>query len=134
MINSTKFKKYKKFPLYKFLFNDWPEKINTSSILLSSKTLKKFYRTTNPYRWNYLAIDVQLVLFFYYKNKFEYIDEILTKKIENINNLDSTFKNIFTEIYWLRRLEQHKFTQKLIKRNYNLDYLLTLFFLKLFTK
>lgn len=134
LTNSTKFKKYKKFPLYKFLFNDWPEKINTSSILLSSKTLKKFYRTTNPYRWNYLAIDVQLVLFFYYKNKFEYIDEILTKKIENINNLDSTFKNIFTEIYWLRRLEQHKFTQKLIKRNYNLDYLLTLFFLKLFTK
>ena len=131
---SSSFKKYKKFFLYKFLFNDWPEKINTSSILLSSKSLKKFYKTTNPYQWKYLAIDVQLVLYFYYKNKFEYIDEILIKKLENINNLDSTFKNIFTKIFWLRRLEQHKFTQKLIKRNFFFDYLLTLFFLKLFKK
>jgi len=42
LFNSKNHKKYKKLSLYKILFNDWPEKINTSSILLSSKKLKNF--------------------------------------------------------------------------------------------
>ena len=53
--------------LYKKLFNDWPEKINTSSIVISADLLKKFYRNHNPYFWKYLAIDVQVVLYYFYK-------------------------------------------------------------------
>ena len=118
--------------LYKFLFNDWPEKINTSSILLSSKALKKFYRRANPYQWNYLAIDVQLVLYFYYRNKFVFLNEILTLKRENINNLDKRYSNYFSKIYWSRRLEQHNMTKRNSGRNNFFDRLITIFFLKIF--
>ena len=130
--NSTSHKKYKKLFLYKFLFNDWPEKINTSSILLSSKALKTFYKKTNPYRWKYLAIDVQLVLYFYYRKKFVFLNEILTLKRENINNLDKKYSNYFSKIYWLRRLEQHNMTERNSGRNNIFDRLITIFFLKIF--
>ncbi len=130
--NSKSYKKYKKLFLYKFLFNDWPEKINTSSILLSSKTLKKFYKTTDPYRWKYLAIDVQLVLYFYYKKKFIFLNEILTLKRENIKNLDKKYSNYLSKIYWLRRLEQHNMTQINSGRNNIFDRLITIIFLKIF--
>ena len=132
LTDSTSHKKYKKLFLYKFLFNDWPEKINTSSILLSSKALKKFYRTTNPYRWKYLAIDVQLILYFYYRNKFVFLNKILTLKRENINNLDKKYSNYFSKIYWLRRLEQHNMTERNSGRNNFFDRLITIFFLKIF--
>lgn len=132
LTNSKSNKGYKKLLLYKFLFNDWPEKINTSSILLSSKALKKFYRRANPYQWNYLAIDVQLVLYFYYRNKFVFLNEILTLKRENINNLDKRYSNYFSKIYWSRRLEQHNMTKKNSGRNNFFDRLITIFFLKIF--
>ena len=132
LTNSSNHKKYKRLFLYKLLFNDWPEKINTSSILLSSKTLKKFYRTTNPYRWKYLAIDVQLILYFYYRKKFVFINEILTLKRENINNLDKKYSNYLSKIYWLRRLEQHNMTQINSGRNNIFDRLITIIFLKIF--
>ena len=132
LTNSANHKKYKKLFIYKLLFNDWPEKINTSSILLSSKALKKFYRTTNPYRWKYLAIDVQLVLYFYYRNKFVFLNKVLTLKRENINNLDKVYSNYFSKIYWLRRLEQHNMTKRNSGRNNVFDRLITVFFLKIF--
>ena len=132
LTHSTSHKKYKKLFLYKFLFNDWPEKINTSSILLSSKTLKIFYKKTNPYRWKYLAIDVQLVLYFYYKKKFVFLNEILTLKRENINNLDKKYSNYLSKIYWLRRLEQHNMTKRNSGRNNIFDRLITIIFLKIF--
>ena len=131
LTNSTNHKKYKRLFLYKLLFNDWPEKINTSSILLSSKTLKKFYKTTNPYRWKYLAIDVQLILYFYYRKKFVFINEILTLKRENINNLDKKYSNYFSKIYWLRRLEQHNMTIRNSNRNNFFDRFITIFFSKI---
>lgn len=121
LTNSTKSKRYKKYPLYKFLFNDWPEKINTSSILLSSKTLKKFYRANNPYQWKYLAIDVQVILYSYYKKKFVFLNKILTSKRENINNLDKKYSNYFSKIYWIRRIEQHKLTKLLSNKTNFLD-------------
>jgi len=131
LTNSKNYKKYKKLFLYKFLFNDWPEKINTSSIILSSKMLKKFYKTTDPYRWKYLAIDVQLVLYFYYKKKFIFLNEILTLKRENINNLDKKYSNYLSKIYWLRRLEQHNMTIRNSNRNNFFDRFITIFFSKI---
>ena len=92
-------KVYKELLLYKKLFNDWPEKINTSSIVLHGNLLKNFYKVHNPYKWKFLAIDVQLILFYFYKNKFVHLDKILTFKKENINNLDKTFTNYFKKKY-----------------------------------
>ncbi len=121
-------KVYKELLLYKKLFNDWPEKINTSSIVLHGNLLKNFYKVHNPYKWKFLAIDVQLILFYFYKNKFVHLDKILTFKKENINNLDKTFTNYFKKKYWVRRYEQHKMTEQLSNKINFVDRLLTIFF------
>lgn len=134
-IYNSKVKNYKELKLFRILFNDWPQNINTSSILISGNLLKKFYKNTNPYLWRYLAIDVQLVLYYYYKKKFKFIDKVLTLKIENINNLDKKFSNFTKKIFWERRLEQHNLTNMLSGKNNFLDkclshcfkYLLNLF-------
>ena len=127
---SNKF--YKKFLIYKKLFNDWPEKVNTSSILISGNLLKNFYKKSKPYNWKYLAIDIQLVLFYFYKNKFNFVDEVLTEKIENINNLDKKFSNYIKKIYWIRRMEQHELTKILSGKMNYLDRFISLFFQKIF--
>jgi hypothetical protein len=129
---SKKYKKYKKNFLYKNLFNDWPEKINTSSIVISAKKLKKFYLENNPYKWKFLAIDVQLVLYFHYMNNFIFLNKIFTLKRENINNLDKKYSNCFNKLFWLRRLEQHNLTKKLSGKNNFVDRFITNFFLKFF--
>ena len=133
LVNNFSDKKiYKKFILYKKLFNDWPEKINTSSIIIPAKLLKKFYKFYNPYKWKFLAIDVQLVLFYYYKNKFTFLNKVLTLKNENVNNLDKTFSNYFKKIYWSRRYEQHNMTRDISNKYNFIDRFLTIFFKNIF--
>ena len=131
-IKKSIFKNYKNLFIYKMLFNNWPQKINTSSIVINAELLKKFYKNHNPYEWKYLAIDVQIILYYFYKKNLEIIDKILTTKVENINNLDKKFSNISDKNYWYRRLEQHKLTKKLSGRINLLDRIITLFFLKIF--
>lgn len=118
-------KKYKEFNIYKFLFNDWPDKINTSSLIINNHLLKKFFKNTNPYQWKYLAIDVQLVIYYHYKNKLKFLNSILTSKRESVNNLDKTYSNYMKKIYWDRRFEQHKLTRMFSNKKNYLDYLLT---------
>lgn len=133
--NSKKYKNkkiYKKFFFYKKFFNDWPEKINTSSIVVNGNLLKKFYKNINPYQWKYLAIDVQLILYYFYKNKFKFINKILTTKLENINNLDKNYSDKAKKNYWLRRMEQHNLTRKLSGKKNLIDRKITQLFLKFF--
>ncbi len=131
-INIENKKKYKKNFIYKIFFNDWPEKINTSSIIISANLLKKFFRNHNPYIWSYLAIDTQIVLYFYYKKKFKFLNKILTSKKENINNLDKTFSGLTNKYFWIRRQEQHQLTKILSNRKNYLDRFLTFIFVKIF--
>ena len=132
LIKSQKLKKYKKWKIYKNLFNDWPEKINTSSIIIHSELLKKFYNLKNPYKWKYLAIDIQLALFAHYTKNLTFINKTLTFKRENINNIDKKFSNYLSKVYWLRRYEQHNLTRELSNKMNILDRFLTLIFMKLF--
>jgi len=125
---------YKKFFFYKKFFNDWPEKINTSSIVVNGNLLKKFYKNINPYQWKYLAIDVQLILYYFYKKKFEFINKNLTIKLENINNLDKNYSNKITKNFWLRRMEQHELTRKLSGKTNIIDRIITKIFLIFFSK
>ena len=60
----------------------------------------------------YLAIDIQIILFYFYKNRYGFINQNLTTKIENINNLDKIFQ-IFIKKFLERRMEQHN-----LQRNY----------------
>lgn len=125
-------KKYKKNFLYKKFFNNWPQRINTSSIVISGDLLKKFYRNHNPYNWKYLAIDVQIILYYFYKNKFRFLNKILTSKKENINNLDKTFVGFRNKNFWSRRFEQHELTRLLSNKKNFLDRLLTFILMKIF--
>ena len=125
-------KKYKNKFLYKKLFNDWPEKINTSSIVISADLLKKFYTNHNPYFWKYLAIDVQVVLYYFYKKKFKFLNNILTSKKENINNLDKTFSGLKNKNFWIRRFEQHELTRTLSGKKNFFDRFLTVILMKIF--
>lgn len=127
IINSTIYKKYKKNFLYRKIFNNWPDKIRTSSISISYQLLNKFYQETDPYLWKYLAIDAQLAIFFQAQKKINYINKDLTLKRIHLNNLDSTFSNVFTAIYWKRRAEQHKLYKNITNKKiyFSLDYFLT---------
>ena len=131
LTNSTKAKKYKKWKLYKILFNDWPEKINTSSIIVHTKLLKKFYKLKKPYKWKYLAIDTQLILFAHYTKCLIFMKKELTIKRENINNIDKKFSNYLTKIYWLRRNEQHNLTKEISNRLNIFDRFITIIFMKI---
>tara|TARA_Y100000591_G_C21824805_1_gene695977 strand:+ start:1338 stop:2126 length:789 start_codon:yes stop_codon:yes gene_type:complete len=124
-------KSYKKNYFYKKIFNDWPDKIATSSIIVSADLLKKFYKNSNPYKWKYLAIDTQIILFYFYQNKFEYLDYNLITKVEDINSLDKTFLKINKKIFWIRRMEQHKLTKELSGKLNLIDRLITYIFLKI---
>ena len=121
---------YKKNIIYKKLLNDWPKNIITSSIVINGFLLNQFFKNNKPYKWKFLAVDVQLILYFFYKNKFKYIDKILTTKNENINNLDKSFSNKNKKIFWLRRMEQHNFTKELSGKINLLDRFITFIFLK----
>ena len=130
--NSANHKKYKKLFIYKLLFNDWPEKINTSSIIIHTKLLKKFYKLNKPYKWKYLAIDSQLILFAHYTKCLTIIKKNLTIKREDINNIDKKFSNYLTKIYWLRRYEQHNLTRQISSKSNFLDRIITIIFMKIF--
>ena len=132
LTNSPKVKKYKNWKLYKILFNDWPKNINTSSIIIHTKLLRKFYKLKKPYKWKYLAIDTQLILFSHYLKCLTFIKKKLTIKRENINNIDKKFSNYLTKIYWLRRYEQHNLTKQISDRLNFLDRLITFIFIKIF--
>lgn len=125
-------KTYKKFYFYKKLFNDWPQKINTSSIVISGHLIKKFFKNHKPYKWKYLAVDLQIILFYFYKNKLKFLNQTLISKLEDSNNLDQTFSNMKTKIYWERRMEQHKLTKELSGKINFLDKLLTFIMKKIF--
>ena len=122
---------YKEWNLYKILFNDWPQNINTSSIIINANYLKKFYKQNNPYKWKYLAIDSQLILFAHYKKKLIHIKKILTLKRVNINNIDKTFSNYLTKVFWLRRYEQHNLTKQISNKKNYVDRFITYIFKKI---
>jgi len=132
LTTSPKTKKYKKWNLFKILFNDWPEKINTSSIIVHTKLLKKFYKLKKPYKWKYLAIDTQLILFAHYTKCLTFIKKELTIKREDINNIDKKFSNYLTRIYWVRRYEQHTLTKQISNRLNILDRFITIIFMNIF--
>jgi len=132
LANSPKTKKYKKWNLFKILFNDWPEKINKSSIIVHTKLLKKFYKLKKPYKWKYLAIDIQLILFAHYTKCLTFIKKELTLKREDINNIDKKFSNYLTRIYWVRRYEQHTLTKQISNRLNILDRFITIIFMNIF--
>jgi glycosyltransferase involved in cell wall biosynthesis len=114
-------KSYKDNFIFKKIFNNWPQKICTSTISLPRKLIEEFFYNNKTCSWKTLAIDVQLIIYYYLKNKYYSTEKILTIKNEYEKNLDNKFSNIFSKIYWKRRYEQHKYYYNLTKKK-SLEY------------
>ena len=124
--NNFKYNKnkwYKKKFFYKIFFNSWPDKICTSSIAVPRGLLNIFFKKINIYKYNYIAIDVLLVLFFY-DLKLKLFDEILTVKDNTHSGIDKKISNIYSKKYWLRRKEQHDFFRENNKKKFTLEELI----------
>jgi glycosyltransferase involved in cell wall biosynthesis len=104
----TKINIFKNSILYKIFINKWPAITCTSCIAIKKKNLDTFF-DSNPFAYKYLAIDIQLSIFFLLRSQFFLSKKELTIKSENNNNLDRKYSNIFKKEYWQRRMEQHYF-------------------------
>jgi hypothetical protein len=114
-------KKYKNNFIFKKFFNNWPQKICTSTISLPRKLIEDFFKNNQAFLWTTLAIDVQLIIYYYLKNKYYSTEKILTIKNDCEKNLDYKFSNILSKIYWRRRYEQNKYYYNLTKKK-SLEY------------
>ena len=114
-------KKYKNSLIFRKFFNNWPQKICTSTISLPRKLIEDFFKNNQTFLWKRVAIDVQLIIYYYLKNKFYSTEKILTIKNEHEKNLDYKFSNILSKIYWRRRYEQHEYYYNLTKKK-SLEY------------
>lgn len=106
----------KKNVFFKFLVNDWPSITCTSAITVQKKIINRFFKEINPFKYKHLAIDIQLAIFINSKFIIKYLDEDLTFKSQNYNNLDKTYSNILSKKFWIRRDEQHKFYINEVKK------------------
>ena len=127
-IISKKIKKklYKNNFLFNVLINDWPQIYGTSSILIKRKILEKFFKTSKPFRWKYLAIDAQLAIFCKINFKIKNYFENITKKNIHVKSLGNEYLNILNKNFWLRRSMQHKYCAFIKKENkINIDFIFT---------
>ena len=123
---SQKIKNYKNYKIFKKIFVDWPQVFGTSTITVKRKILKLFFKKTKPFKWKYLAIDVQLILFCYHFFKIENQLNKITFKRKHAENLDDTFSNFFSGAFWERRKMQLELNFFIGKKNtFNLDFLVT---------
>ena len=119
-------KKYKQNNIFRKLIIDWPQSYGTSSITVKRSILENFFNKSDPYKWKYLAIDVQLILFCSINFKINNQLDQITFKRKHVKNLGDTYLNIFSSIFWKRRKCQHDFYYFLKKKRvYNFDYFIT---------
>lgn len=111
---------YKKYLIYKLLFNSWPDKICTSCISGQKELFTKFYESIKIQKIKFLAIDILLTIF--YIEKLYKVSKILTVKKIVQDSVDNNYLYLFSKIYWQRRIEQHKFFKNFKKKKYTLEY------------
>ena len=122
-----KIKNYKKNFFFKKLFVSWPQIFGTSAISCSRDFLDSFFKKGKPFFWNFLAIDVKLIL--YANNNFNLINKYkaITFKRLHKGNLDKTYSNFISKSFWSRRKMQIEYDYFLKGKNtVNLDYLITM--------
>lgn len=120
----------KKLFLYKMIFNVWPDKVCTSCISAPKILFKEFFKKIKITKINNLAIDILIII--YYLQKIFYLKEILTIKKISEKSVDKKYSNIFSRIYWERRIEQHVYLKKFKKINYSLEFYVCKIIFRLF--
>lgn len=107
---------YKNFKLFHFLINKWPQVFTTSSITVKREILINFFKNTKPFKWKFLAIDIQLTIYCNLFYKIISYGKNITYKSVNKSNLGEKYMNYFSKKYWIRRDEQHKYYLSLNKK------------------
>lgn len=106
--------------IYRYIINPWPDKVCTSCISGEKRLFDEFFRKLNINKYNHLAIDILIVIF--YLNKIIRFEDILTiKNVLNVS-LDKKFSNFTKKIYWERRIEQHEFLKDVQFKNYSFEF------------
>lgn len=119
-------KNYKLNLLFRLIINDWPQIYGTSSIVVRKNIIKKFFHTAKPYKWKFLAIDAQLILFCMIKYEISFNGKGITYKNLHNNNLGSKYLHIFKKKFWIRRNMQHNYYCFLKKKfNFKIDFFVT---------
>jgi cellulose synthase/poly-beta-1,6-N-acetylglucosamine synthase-like glycosyltransferase len=126
-ISNKKF--YKNNYFYKKFFNSWPLVFGTSSISVSLEYLNEFFSNIDPHRYNFLAIDTLMIIYFQKKECLCNYGKKITFKSFHQDNLDKNFSKRISKKFWLRRMQQHNYYQEINDQKYvNLDLLLCKFF------
>ena len=115
---------------YKFLINSWPDKVCTSCISGEKKLFENFFRHVNINKYEYLAIDI-LIVIFYLKNIYKIKQKLTIKNVLN-KSVDTNYSNYLKLIYWKRRIEQHKYLKEIQSINYSLEFYFSKFIYNLF--
>lgn len=115
---------------YKFLINSWPDKVCTSCISGEKKLFENFFRHVNINKYEYLAIDI-LIVIFYLKNIYKIKQKLTIKNVLN-KSVDTNYSNYLKLIYWERRIEQHKYLKEIQSINYSLEFYFSKFIYNLF--
>ena len=89
------------------------------------KILQSFFKGVDIKKWNWLAIDVLLILYCLNNNNFLLNNKILTIKSISNNNLGAKYK-INNKNFWMRRNQQIKYWELISKNKiYNIDKIIT---------
>ena len=118
-----------------FLKTYWGYIHPTSCISIRKKYIKKVFDTVLDNKFTDIWLDLRILIFAKYFNKYEALNENLTFYRQTENNISSKFKK-FSRSWWFRRKEAHNYFFDLMKRNNykiskNLDYYFTNFVTKL---
>jgi hypothetical protein len=116
---------FKKYFIYNKLINNWPVVMGTSCLFTSRKILNKFFKNKNNFKYNYLAIDIKLAIFSKKIYEYKFINKHLTCKSVNDYNLDFSFNNFFSKIYWTRRNQQFNYSKSLSSFEFNVNFIIT---------
>ena len=115
---------------YKFFLNPWPDKVCTSCISGEKKLFVNFFRNININKYQYLAIDILILIF--YLDKIYKIKKKLTIKNVLEKSVDTNYSDYLKSIYWKRRIEQHKYLKEVQSINYSLEFYFSKFIYNLF--
>ena len=122
----NKIYKFKNSNLYKTVINAWPKGVCTSCIALDKNLLNEFFKKIEIKKFNYLAVDILLIIYCDIKYQVIKSTKTLTKKYYVKDSVDSSYVGFFNKYYWFRRSEQHDFYTYINKGiKINLDFLLT---------
>jgi len=114
-----------------FLGTYWGYIHPTSCISIKKKNIKKILDTVLDDKFSDIWIDLRILLFAKYFDKYETLNENLTFYRQTEFNVSSNFKK-YSKKWWLRRNDAHNYLFELMKKNNkkiskNLDYYVTKF-------